>query len=136
MRALKSICLTLCVVFAAMGASAADLRIGVASEVTTLDPHFFHLTSNTEIHKGIYSGLVTQDADMKVVPDLAVELAHGRRDALGVQTAARRDLPRRHAADRRRCGVHLRTRAERSQQPGSFLQYLKHVTKTHRRPTH
>ena len=54
------------------GASAADLKIGVASEVTTLDPHFFHLTSNTEIDKLIYSGLVTQDVDLKVIPDLAV----------------------------------------------------------------
>ncbi len=53
-------------------ALAADLYgIGVASEVTTLDPHFFHLTSNTEIDKLICSGLVTQDANLKVIPDLA-----------------------------------------------------------------
>src|SRR5262245_43005046 len=42
-------------------ASAADLKIGVASEVTTLDPHYFHLSSNTEIDKLVYSGLITQD---------------------------------------------------------------------------
>ena len=54
------------------GASAADLKLGVSSEVTTLDPHYFHLTSNTEIDKLIYSGLVTQDVDLKVIPDLAV----------------------------------------------------------------
>ena len=53
-------------------AAAADLKIGVASEVTTLDPHFFHLTPNTEIDKLIYSGLITQDANLKVIPDLAV----------------------------------------------------------------
>src|SRR5262245_3767367 len=52
-------------------ASAADLKIGVSSEVTTLDPHFFHLSSNTEIDKLVYSGLVTQDAELKVIPDLA-----------------------------------------------------------------
>src|ERR1700689_5013964 len=72
MRILKTICIAVCLALAGLGASAADLRIGVASEITTLDPHFFHLTSNTEIHKGIYSGLVTQDANMKAVPDLAV----------------------------------------------------------------
>lgn len=71
MRAIVAICVGLCLALSGWNASAADLRIGVASEVTTLDPHFFHLTSNTEIHKLIYSGLVTQDADMKVVPDLA-----------------------------------------------------------------
>jgi peptide/nickel transport system substrate-binding protein len=60
-----------CCCLPGLGAAAADLRIGVASEVTTLDPHFFHLTPNTEIDKLIYSGLVTQDANMKVIPDLA-----------------------------------------------------------------
>src|SRR5450755_870225 len=68
MRTIQALCLGLCVVWTGADVSAADLRIGVASEVTTLDPHFFHLTSNTEIHKLIYSGLVTQDADMKVIP--------------------------------------------------------------------
>src|ERR1700722_16824295 len=72
MRWFRAICLALCVAVFSSAVWAADLRIGVASEVTTLDPHFFHLTSNTEIHKGIYSGLVTQDANMKVVPDLAM----------------------------------------------------------------
>ena len=52
-------------------AQAADLRIGVASEATTLDPHFFHLTPNTEIHKGIYSAIVTLDAKQNIIPDLA-----------------------------------------------------------------
>jgi peptide/nickel transport system substrate-binding protein len=53
------------------GAHAADLRIGVASEATTLDPHFFHLTPNTEIHKAIYSAIVTLDAKQNIIPDLA-----------------------------------------------------------------
>ena len=52
-------------------AHAADLRIGVASEATTLDPHFFHLTPNTEIHKAIYSAIVTLDAKQNIIPDLA-----------------------------------------------------------------
>ena len=102
----------------------------MASEVTTLDPHFFHLTSNTEIHKGIYSGLVTQDADMKVVPDLAVSW---------------RTVDDTHWEFKLRPGVTFHDGSpltaddivftyERARNvpnsPGSFLQYLKHVTKT------
>jgi peptide/nickel transport system substrate-binding protein len=130
MHAIKTIALILCVVLTSVGASAAELRIGVASEVTTLDPHFFHLTSNTEIHKLIYSGLVTQDADMKVIPDLA---------------ASWRTLDDTHWEFKLRPGITFHdgtpmTAAdvvftyERARSvpnsPGSFLQYLKHVTKT------
>jgi len=130
MRGLKAICLTVSIALASAGAFAADLRIGVASEVTTLDPHFFHLTSNTEIHKGIYSGLVTQDADMKVVPDLAVSW---------------RTIDDTHWEFKLRPGVVFQDGTpltaddvvftyERARSvpnaPGSFLQYLKHVTKT------
>ena len=111
-------------------ASAADLRIGVASEVTTLDPHFFHLTSNTEIDKLIYSGLVTQDADLKVIPDLA---------------ASWRTLDETHWEFKLRPGVtwhdgspftaddvvftYQRARNVPNS-PASFLQFLKHVAKT------
>jgi peptide/nickel transport system substrate-binding protein len=111
-------------------AAAQDLRIGVASEVTTLDPHFFHLTSNTEIHKLIYSGLVTQDANMNVVPDLAQSW---------------RVLDSTHWEFTLRPGVtfqdgtpltaddiaftYMRAR-DVPNSPGSFLQYLKHVKST------
>ncbi len=130
MRILGWVALVVCMGFAGAGASAADLRIGVASEVTTLDPHFFHLTSNTEIHKAIYSGLVTQDANMKVVPDLAVSW---------------RTIDDTHWEFKLRPGVtfqdgtpltaddvvftYQRARSVPNS-PGSFLQYLKHVTKT------
>jgi peptide/nickel transport system substrate-binding protein len=130
MRILGCIAVAICMGFAVAGARADDLRIGVASEVTTLDPHFFHLTSNTEIHKGIYSGLVTQDAGMKVVPDLAVSW---------------RTIDDTHWEFKLRPGVtfhdgtpltaddvvftYQRARSVPNS-PGSFLQYLKHVTKT------
>ncbi len=119
-----------CLALSAATVSAADLRIGVASEVTTLDPHFFHLTSNTEIHKALYSGLVTQDANMKVVPDLATGW---------------RTIDDTHWEFKLRPGVTFHDGApltaddvvftyERARavpnSPGSFLQYLKHVTKT------
>ena len=57
--------------FAGRNAVAADLTVGVASEVTTLDPHFFHLTPNTEISKLLYSTIVTMDPKENIIPDLA-----------------------------------------------------------------
>src|SRR5580658_10454258 len=55
------------------GQSAAlDLKVGVFSEVTTLDPHYFQLTSNRDIDMLVYSTLVTHDLDLNVVPDLAI----------------------------------------------------------------
>ncbi len=111
-------------------AAAADLKLGVSSEVTTLDPHYFHLTSNTEIDKLIYSGLITQDADMKVIPDLAVSW---------------RTLDDTHWEFKLRDGVtwhdgspftaddvvftYQRARNVPNS-PASFLQFLKHVVKT------
>jgi peptide/nickel transport system substrate-binding protein len=53
-------------------ALAADLKIGVLSEVTGLDPHYYQLTSNIDIDALVYSTLVDHDLDLKIVPDLAV----------------------------------------------------------------
>ena len=118
-------CVALC-----WSASAADLTIGVSSEVTTLDPHFFHLTSNTEIDKLVYSGLVTQDVDLKVIPDLAVSW---------------RTLEETHWEFKLREGVKWQDGSpftaddvvftyQRARNvpnsPASFLQFLKHVAKT------
>jgi peptide/nickel transport system substrate-binding protein len=110
-------------------AAAADLKIGVSSEVTTLDPHYFHLTSNTEIDKLIYSALVTQDANLKVIPDLAESW---------------RTIDDTHWEFKLRPGVtwqdgspftaddviftYQRARNVPNS-PASFLQFLKHVTK-------
>jgi peptide/nickel transport system substrate-binding protein len=58
-------------VLLASQATAADLRMGVLSEVTTLDPHYFQLTSNMDINMLVYSTLVSHDLGLQVVPDLA-----------------------------------------------------------------
>ncbi len=130
MRILSSICVAVWLAFASMGASAEALRIGVASEVTTLDPHFFHLTSNTEIHKGIYSGLVTQDADMKVVPDLAASWR--RVDDTHWEFKLRPGVTFHDGTPLTADDIVFTYERARSvpNSPGSFLQYLKHVTKT------
>src|SRR5262249_1532255 len=109
---------------------AADLRVGVASEVTTLDPHFFHLTSNTEIHKALYSGLVTQDANMNVVPDLAASWRTV--DATHWEFKLRRGVTFHDGTPLTADDILFTyTRArDVPNSPGSFLQYLKHVKAT------
>jgi peptide/nickel transport system substrate-binding protein len=111
-------------------AAADDLRIGVASEVTTLDPHFFHLTSNTEIHKLIYSGLVTQDADMKVIPDLAESWRNV--DETHWEFKLRPSITFQDGTPLTADDVLFTYERARNvpNSPGSFLQYLKHVKAT------
>ena len=72
-------CMALC-----WGAAAADLKYGVASEVTTLDPHFFHLTSNTEIDKLGAQWPGDAGRGPEGDPGSGRELAHAGRYALGV----------------------------------------------------
>ena len=112
------------------GASAADLKIGVASEVTTLDPHFFHLTSNTEIDKLIYSGLVTQDVDLKVIPDLAVSWR--TLDPTHWEFKLREGVKWHDGSPFTADDVVFTYQRARNvpNSPASFLQFLKHVAKT------
>ncbi len=111
-------------------ASAADLRIGVSSEVTTLDPHFFHLTSNTEIHKLIYSGLITQDANLKVIPDLAISWRNV--DPTHWEFKLREGVKWQDGSPFTADDVVFTYQRARKvpNSPGPFLQFLKHVAKT------
>ena len=59
-------------IFLYSSAAALDLKVGVLSEVTTLDPHYYQLTSNRDIDMLVYSTLVTYDLKLNVMPDLAV----------------------------------------------------------------
>ena len=52
-------------------APAADLRIGLSSEVTTLDPHFFNLVANVEFNHHVFDYLVDVDEKTQLVPSLA-----------------------------------------------------------------
>ena len=112
------------------GASAADLKIGVSSEVTTLDPHFFHLTSNTEIDKLVYSGLVTQDVDLKVIPDLAVSWR--TLDDTHWEFKLREGVKWHDGSPFTADDVVFTYQRARNvpNSPASFLQFLKHVAKT------
>jgi peptide/nickel transport system substrate-binding protein len=112
------------------GASAADLKIGVSSEVTTLDPHFFHLTSNTEIDKLIYSGLITQDANLKVIPDLAASWRNV--DPTHWEFKLRQGVKWQDGSPFTADDVVFTYQRARNvpNSPGPFLQFLKHVAKT------
>jgi peptide/nickel transport system substrate-binding protein len=116
-------------VLVASGAAAADLKIGVSSEVTTLDPHFFHLTSNTEIDKLIYSGLVTQAADLSVIPDLAVSWR--TLDPTHWEFKLREGVTWQDGSPFTADDVVFTYQRARNvpNSPASFLQFLKHVVK-------
>ena len=51
--------------------AAADLRIAVAADVTSIDPHFFNLFPNNNIAEHIFDKLVQMDPDSKMIPGLA-----------------------------------------------------------------
>ncbi len=53
-------------------AYAQTLRMAIADDATTLDPHSANILGNTRLLASIYEGLVTRDKDFKVVPSLAV----------------------------------------------------------------
>lgn len=56
---------------AASSASAQDLTIGLASEPTSVDPHYHDLSPNNALNAHIYSGLAAVDAEQAIQPALA-----------------------------------------------------------------
>ncbi len=50
---------------------AADLKIAVAADVTSMDPHFFNLFPNNNVAEHVFDKLVQMDADSKLIPGLA-----------------------------------------------------------------
>jgi peptide/nickel transport system substrate-binding protein len=55
----------------APGADAQTLKIGLASEPTSMDPHYHQATPNDALAAHVFETLVAQDAGMKLVPGLA-----------------------------------------------------------------
>ena len=50
----------------------AEIHIGLASAITSLDPHFHALTPNQNVAEHIFDTLIARDADQKLKPALAV----------------------------------------------------------------
>jgi peptide/nickel transport system substrate-binding protein len=51
---------------------AADLAIGLAFDVTTMDPHFANISSNVTVHGQVFDYLVTYDNQRRLQPKLAL----------------------------------------------------------------
>ncbi len=52
-------------------AAAQELRIGLASAITSLDPHFHVIGSNSALARNFFDGLVNQDDRQRIVPGVA-----------------------------------------------------------------
>jgi len=52
-------------------ASAQELKIAVAADITSMDPHFFNLFPNNNMAEHIFDKLVQMDPDSKMIPGIA-----------------------------------------------------------------
>lgn len=57
----------------ASAVSADTLRIGLASEPTSVDPHYHNLGPNNALARHIFTPLIEQDANQLLEPGLATE---------------------------------------------------------------
>ena len=54
-----------------LGAAAEELKIAVAADITSMDPHFFNLFPNNNMAEHIFDKLVQMDPDSKMIPGIA-----------------------------------------------------------------
>jgi peptide/nickel transport system substrate-binding protein len=68
----RSVVLAACVVLQTTAfAGAQELKIGLAAEPTSMDPHFQTLTPNLALHAHVFETLVAQDEQQRLKPALA-----------------------------------------------------------------
>ena len=48
-----------------------DLKVALAAEPTSMDPHYQNLTINNSFATQVYNALVLQDVNQKLLPGLA-----------------------------------------------------------------
>ncbi|MEO7157901.1 MAG: ABC transporter substrate-binding protein [Vicinamibacterales bacterium] len=70
-HALAAVLLTSAFALTSPAAAAADLKIAVAADITSMDPHFFNLFPNNNMAEHIFDKLVQMDPDSKMIPGLA-----------------------------------------------------------------
>jgi peptide/nickel transport system substrate-binding protein len=68
---MRSILFVVLLACAASWPRAADLRIGLAADVTSMDPHAVNITPNNNIGWHVFDALVHVDEDARIVPGLA-----------------------------------------------------------------
>ena len=71
MKPLRMLALAGLPLMLAAPAAAQELKIGLASEPTSIDPHFHNLGPNNALRRHVFEGLVGQNAEQKVQPELA-----------------------------------------------------------------
>ncbi len=62
---------TLAALLVAAAAAAEELRIGIASEPSSIDPHYHSLATNDAMRRHIFEALIGRDAKQRPVPELA-----------------------------------------------------------------
>jgi peptide/nickel transport system substrate-binding protein len=67
----RSALVVVCWLALAGGAPAADLRIGMSADVTSIDPHFVNITPNNNVAWHIFEALTHVDEDARLIPGLA-----------------------------------------------------------------
>ncbi len=72
-RAALAAAIAVSAVFAAAAAHAADLSIGLATDVTAIDPHYHNVTPNNNVAAHIFGTLVERNEKSQLQPGLAVE---------------------------------------------------------------
>ncbi len=69
---LRALLAPLCAaLLAAAPACAADLRIGMSADVTSIDPHFVNITPNNNVAWHLFEALTHVDENVRLVPGLA-----------------------------------------------------------------
>ncbi|MEL0196547.1 MAG: ABC transporter substrate-binding protein, partial [Rhodobiaceae bacterium] len=72
MKVLRLFSIGVAAILVSANAMAADLRIGLKSEPSSIDPHYHNLTPNSAFATHIFSTLVGSDENQQHYPDLAV----------------------------------------------------------------
>ena len=67
----RLILVLLAAALAASAPRAADLRIGMSADVTSIDPHFVNITPNNNVAWHIFEALTHVDENVRLVPGLA-----------------------------------------------------------------
>jgi peptide/nickel transport system substrate-binding protein len=69
--ALGAVAVSVALAGASLPATAAELKIAVAADITSMDPHFFNLFPNNNMAEHIFDKLVQMDPDSKMIPGIA-----------------------------------------------------------------
>jgi peptide/nickel transport system substrate-binding protein len=71
MTLIVRIAVALCAGVLSLGAQAQQLRVGLASEPTSMDPHYHNLSPNNSLLSHVFESLVDQDERQRLNPGLA-----------------------------------------------------------------